>query len=244
MSNKGFIKFMRGDALEVIKASRNAWALASIIAYRARYSTAFNAEGLQPGEALLGDFHNYGMSKQEYRTAKKFLEKHGFATFRPTPHGTIGRLADTRLFDPLNSEPTPNATHGQHPANTRVTPNKKEGTKAKEGGEGPPPPFAAPSGLEHLADWQLRKDAQSIEDRIKAERDAAKPDRDLIRALKAQRDAIHAEIKRRCPSAADSNESERKRQEQRDCKVLADIGRRLTEAEHTKAFEELRKVIG
>jgi hypothetical protein len=117
---------------------------------------------------MLGDWESYGMTKQEYRTAKRFLEKHGFATFRLTPRGTIGRLANTRLFDPLGLDLTPSPTPSQHPPNTLLTPNnnerrkeckKEEATKVPGNGNGRPA-----SGAEIIF---LEKQLERVETRLK-----------------------------------------------------------------------------
>ena len=104
--NAGWFKAIRNpDALELIKANPFAYILASVISRRARWSDGFSALGLGPGEAMLGDFPEYGMkTERQYRTAKKDLEKWGFATFRTTNKGTIGKLTDTRLFSVLNCD--------------------------------------------------------------------------------------------------------------------------------------------
>ena len=136
--SESWFKDMRSaDTLELIQKSPNAFSLAFIVAFRARWSSSFSADDLQPGEAMLGDFKSYGMTEQEYRTAKQQLKKWKFATFRTTNEGTIGKLIDTRLFcvstiadnDPDN---TP-ATNGKRMGNGQSTTNykdiRKEGNK-------------------------------------------------------------------------------------------------------------------
>jgi len=131
----GWFKAMRGnDALELIRKNPNAYALAAVIANRARWREGFNADGLVQGEALLGDYDEYGMTRQKYRTALAQLCKWSFATARATNEGTIARLTDTRLFDPLNltgnqhdNQPT---TIEQPQASQQATSNE-EGKKAK-----------------------------------------------------------------------------------------------------------------
>jgi hypothetical protein len=102
--SRGWFKTNRNEevAFELYRLNPHAFMILFAIALRARYSDGFNADGLQPGEAMLGDYGKLGMTEQEYRTAKQQLQKFGFATFRSTPRGTIGKLTDTRLFDPLN----------------------------------------------------------------------------------------------------------------------------------------------
>jgi len=100
----GFVKMMRTrESLELLMNEPNAFRLAAIIALRCRWRDGFNVHGLAQGEALLGDFANYGMTEKEYRTAKAKLQKWKFATFKRADdgkrRGTIGRLLDTRLFD-------------------------------------------------------------------------------------------------------------------------------------------------
>ena len=77
----------------------NAFVLLYVIAYRAQRTAAFNRYNLQPGEAVIGDCENCGMSERAYRTAKQVLQKFKFATFRATSKGTIARLINTGIFD-------------------------------------------------------------------------------------------------------------------------------------------------
>jgi hypothetical protein len=87
------------DALTLIKHYPPAWTLATVMGMRARYKEdQFNPHALDYRESFLGDYENYGLSEREYRTAKTTLETGGFATFRATNKGTIGKLIDTRLF--------------------------------------------------------------------------------------------------------------------------------------------------
>ena len=129
------------DALELIKASQNAFVLAYVIAYRARYREGFNADGLEQGEAMLGDFKSYGMSERQYRTAKEQLTRWRFATFKTTNKGTLGKLMDTRLFDPLNisgdGQTDTQPTGRRRTADGQPTTNKKDKKEnnEKEGGK-------------------------------------------------------------------------------------------------------------
>jgi hypothetical protein len=114
-----WLKMMRTpDILELIETAPLAFTLAAIIALRARFKPGFNPiTGLNQGEAFLGDHEKYGMSLQQYRTAKKQLEKFGFATFKPTSKGTTAKLTDTRLFDVLNA--TANKRLNKQPTNAQ-----------------------------------------------------------------------------------------------------------------------------
>jgi hypothetical protein len=95
----GFLKLMRSDETREVMTEPDVFTLVSHIAYRAQRTNSFNRHGLAPGEALLGDYQNYGMSERRYRTAKQKLEKWGFATFRGTSKGTIAKLTDSRIYD-------------------------------------------------------------------------------------------------------------------------------------------------
>jgi hypothetical protein len=135
--NWGWFKATRSnDAIELIKMNPNAFVLAYIIASRARYTNTFNAYALARGEAFLGDYKTYGMTEQQYRTAKEQLQKHNFATFRSTSKGTIGKLMDTRLFDPLNissnEQSNERTTSEQRTNNVQVTTNKKDNKENNE----------------------------------------------------------------------------------------------------------------
>lgn len=129
---------MRGnDPLEVIRANPIAFALAAIIALRARWSEgSYNADGLERGEAMLGDHDACGMTRQQYRTALKHLVKCGFVATRPTPAGTIAWLTDTRLFDPLNLGGIQQTNHqptiAQPPVNQPTTTNEERNNGRRE----------------------------------------------------------------------------------------------------------------
>ena len=115
-ANHGWIKMMRSqDVVEMIEAYPLAFTLATVIAWRTRFQPGRCLKyGYQQGEAFLGDYERCGMSEQQYRTAKKKLEKWGYATFKRTNKGTTAKLTDTRLFDVLNL-----SANGQ--ANRRIT---------------------------------------------------------------------------------------------------------------------------
>ena len=134
--HQGWFRAMRGsEPLELIKRNPNALILAFVIAHRARYHDGFNQHGLERGEALLGDFRNYGMSQRKYRTAKMMLEQFHFATFRTTSRGTIGKLTDERLFAiwrlQSDNRSDKQATHRRQGDDKQTTTNKDQG-RSKE----------------------------------------------------------------------------------------------------------------
>jgi hypothetical protein len=129
--SNGWFRAMRSnDALELIRTNPFAYVLAAVIAHRGRYHESFNQHNLELGEAFLGDFEAYGMTEQNYRTAKAQLSKWGFATFKPTSKGTVARLADTRLFSifrlEANYQNNERVSDGQRTCNGRVTTNKDQ----------------------------------------------------------------------------------------------------------------------
>src|SRR5690554_5960048 len=104
--NRGWFKVMRNPEIEeVLAAKPKAFLLLFQIAFRAQRTATFNRYNLNPGEAFIGDLKTIGLTDGEYRGAKNFLEKHGFATFKPTNKGTIATLINSRVFD-INVEPT------------------------------------------------------------------------------------------------------------------------------------------
>ena len=141
----GWFKASRSqDAWELQIAAPNAFRLAWVIAFRARYSNGFNRFGISPGEAMLGDHDSYAMGEQAYRTAKRFLAKHKFATFKATTKGTVGKLIDTRLFEVLplkpNGQNDRQLTDAQRTPNGRLTTtDRTERTKERDMKGGAPP---------------------------------------------------------------------------------------------------------
>lgn len=130
----GFFKASRATAgLELLKANHHAFVLLYVIAHRARWREGFNQHGLGTGEAFIGDHDSCGLTEGEYRAAKKFLAKHGLATFRATNRGTIAALINTEVFDVL-----PVAYDGQNYTNTPPQRRTDDGqtTTNKEGKEG------------------------------------------------------------------------------------------------------------
>ena len=104
MSENGFIKLIRSPKLEdLIKNFPNAFILLTIIALRAKRTGEFSVLSLNPGEALLGDFKEFGLTRQEYRTALEKLLLYGFITTRTTNKGTIATLCNSAIYD-INSD--------------------------------------------------------------------------------------------------------------------------------------------
>jgi hypothetical protein len=117
-------------AKELLAANPNAYILLLQIAWRAQRTGKFNRYELEIGEALVGDYKEIGLTESKYRTAKKFLKKHGFATFKGTRNGTIATLTNFEVFDPNlecdNGLLISQATNEQRAANDQVTTTKND----------------------------------------------------------------------------------------------------------------------
>jgi len=124
---------MRSPECQELLLDGPAFILLTCIALRAKRRIGYNKLGLELGEAMIGDYENIGLSRQNYRTAKQHLEDGHFATFKPTTKGTIAKLCDSRVFD-INtdccqptSQPTANQQDGHFATNKPTT----KGTIAK-----------------------------------------------------------------------------------------------------------------
>jgi len=132
-----FVQLRRGDYSNELCKFPYAFTLLSVIALRARRTAKDdgpNIHNLNPGEALIGDYLNYGMSEQNYRTAKKQLEEFGLVTIQATNKGTIATICTTEVYD-INLDDNVEASNdppnerGNDPANTLLT-TKKEVNKS------------------------------------------------------------------------------------------------------------------
>ena len=95
----GFIKLMRSAATRELLRDSKAFGLLTQIALRAKRTDDFNIHDLKPGQALIGDHENCGLSAREYRSAKNRLRRYGLARFDGTSRGTIATLANTMVYD-------------------------------------------------------------------------------------------------------------------------------------------------
>jgi hypothetical protein len=135
----GWVKAMRStEAQDVIRHNPMAYVLAAVIALRARWRREPSPiTGLQPGEAMLGDHEEIGMSRQEYRTALHQLEKWGFATIKTTRSGTIAKLTSRALFavelpaphQAANHQPTIKQPSSNHQPTTNEERREREDFK-------------------------------------------------------------------------------------------------------------------
>jgi len=128
--NHGFIKLNRSpETLELLN-DPNAFTLLTVIALRARRTDEFNIHNLKRGEALIGDYKKCGLTRRQYRTARKHLGTWGFARFKPTTRGTVATLCDTRIYD-INETPGGPPSAGQGPTDDHRAASNKNGKNEK-----------------------------------------------------------------------------------------------------------------
>ena len=124
-----FIMCNRNEILvsEILNRNSNAFILLYFIAMRAWRGPGRSPRDCDMGEALIGDYSKMGMTQQNYRTAKKHLEKMGFITTKSTTKGTLAKLVNTELFDPNfdfgNDQINGQLTIKQRTANDQATTN-------------------------------------------------------------------------------------------------------------------------
>ena len=117
---KGFIKLNRSDEAMNLQHNMCANHLFYIIALRA--SRKGNPVlGLKPGDAMLGDYKNYGMTRQQYRTALKNLCEWGYIKLNLTNKGTIATICTTDVYDLNFNEPNHQTTIQQPSSNHQTT---------------------------------------------------------------------------------------------------------------------------
>jgi hypothetical protein len=105
--------------------------LLTIIAMRARR----NAEkckftGMEQCQAMIGDFADYGMTRQQYRTAKANLQKWNYITIQATNKGTTATLTNKDVYD-INAEAT-NQQGNTLATNEQPASNHKEECKKEK----------------------------------------------------------------------------------------------------------------
>lgn len=103
LKKNGFIKFNRNSSkyFRILEERPTAFLLLSLIANRARRTNEKDLMvDLEIGEALIGDFFAYGVTRAVYRTDKEYLTRNGFIlTTRADRRGTIVKLIDSDIFD-------------------------------------------------------------------------------------------------------------------------------------------------
>jgi len=90
------------DTKELLR-DPHAFVLLTLVALRARRTNGIDTDSLTIGQALIGDYETIGLTRQEYRTALKHLEKYQILTTQPTNKGTVATLCNSTIYD-INSE--------------------------------------------------------------------------------------------------------------------------------------------
>lgn len=102
-NNHSFIKLVRNSSkyFRILEERPTAFLLLSLIANRARRTNEKDLMiDLEIGEALIGDFFAYGVTRAVYRTDKEYLIQNGFIlTTKADRRGTIVKLIDSDIFD-------------------------------------------------------------------------------------------------------------------------------------------------
>ena len=108
MNGEGYIRIWRNEKLTyLIGENHSALALLLLIMFRARWSDAWNSEGLAKGQCKLGKNdveRSAGLSAKEYRTAKKHLERIGAVKFEKGTSQGATRSETTYTIATLTNE--------------------------------------------------------------------------------------------------------------------------------------------
>lgn len=130
MVKESYIKLYRSDATNELLKDKSAFMLFTQIALRARRTDIFNISGLKPGEALVGDYRSIGLTRQNYRSALKRLEKWKIITTKATNNGTVATICNSEIYDiniwKGNQQINHQVTNGQPSTNQRQTTNKND----------------------------------------------------------------------------------------------------------------------
>ena len=122
-----FVKAIRSEQAAFLDKYPNANHLLNVIARRSR-RTKCNLNMLEIGECFVS-FRSVGLTEQQYRTAKKQLQKWNLVEFkkgrRVTDKGTVAFLIDSSVYDINVDEGNGRVTEEQRKSNGRVTTNKE-----------------------------------------------------------------------------------------------------------------------
>lgn len=173
MSNNYFVKFLdhSPEFYALIRQRPTAFVLLALIADRARKSPLDIDDGVEIGEAYIGDVEEYKATPQSYRTDKKYLEKFKIATFKSTNRGTIAKIVNSSIFDISRVSSTNSSTNQQQTASNQLTTKQEvRGEKEEESQAKPmekkdffhagnPTTHLAVSSTRNLTDKNLDKEA-------------------------------------------------------------------------------------
>lgn len=132
-----FVKLMENSPLrdKMLRERPSAFCLLTLVVIRARKAEILDEygakifDGIEIGEAMIGDFESYGATLQSYRTDKRYLQTHKILTYRTTNKGTIAKLINSSVFDISREKlPPANQQTKQQTINKPAT-TKQEGEK-------------------------------------------------------------------------------------------------------------------
>ena len=141
--SKIFIKYICSQESEYLAMRYPmASALLQIIVLRARRKEGY-PDGLKPGECFIGDWKDWDMTEQQYRTAKKILVERGHieivetnrnrlcsnSTTGATTRGTKVRLISTKVYD-LNINIVNDSINDRATTEQRRTKKEQERTES------------------------------------------------------------------------------------------------------------------
>jgi hypothetical protein len=140
MGNKYFVRFIESspEFYSLIKQRPTAFALLAIIVDRARKVPLTIKDGIEVGEALIGDYEKYGATEQTYKTDKNYLKKFGITTFKSTSKGTIAKLVNSSIFDISRNLSTDKSTGEQQATNEQPTTKQEVRSKKEETSQAKP----------------------------------------------------------------------------------------------------------
>ena len=134
-TDNGFIVLFRTEETEaLLRDYPKAYLLLTQICLRARWrEEADQVTGLEQFQSRIGDYLNAGLStQQEYRVAKRVLEKLKFVTFKGTNRGTVATLVNQRIFGVVAPTGTSRGTNKERSRNEQGTTKNKENKENKE----------------------------------------------------------------------------------------------------------------
>lgn len=140
MGNKYFVKFIEHspEFYALVNQRPTAFALLAVIVDRARKVPLTIKDGIEVGEALIGNYEEYGATEQTYKTDKHYLKKFGIATFKSTSKGTIAKLVNSSIFDISRNLSTDKSTGGQQTTNEQPTTKQEVRSKKEEASQAKP----------------------------------------------------------------------------------------------------------
>lgn len=145
--NNGYVALFRSQATyELLKGDHKAFVLLTFVALRVRWSDGgLNMDGVEVGQAFLGDHREYGMTRGQYREALGRLARYGMlSAIRTTNRGTVVTLGNLDIYDPVmgagnhqDDQPHGHQATIKQPSGSHQTTTKKKGKTVRRGNTHP-----------------------------------------------------------------------------------------------------------